>query len=91
MLVLGQSRQWHEQHPFLGPIGRGGHSKQLGGQEAGFVAGRGFFCADVCHGINLGRLQFPALFPEVLERDVEAGRAEAAAEDQGGFAESPGR
>jgi hypothetical protein len=47
----------------------------------------GLFSADAPHGFDLGGFEFPALFFEALERGLEVGRGEAAAEDQGGFAE----
>ena len=43
VLILGESRQRHEQDPLLGPAGLGGDGEDLGGYEARFVAGRGFF------------------------------------------------
>ena len=43
VLILRQPRQRHEQDPLLGPAGFGGDGEDLGGYEAGLVAGRGFF------------------------------------------------
>ena len=45
VLILSESRQRHEQDPLLGPAGFGGDGEDLGGYEARFVAGRGFFPA----------------------------------------------
>ena len=43
VLVLRQPCQRHEQDPLLRPAGFGGDGEDLGGYEAGFVAGRSFF------------------------------------------------
>ena len=46
MLILRQTCQRHEQDPLLGPAGFSGDGEDLGGYEAGLVAGRGFFPAN---------------------------------------------
>jgi hypothetical protein len=43
VLLLRQLRKRHEQDPLCLPAGLGGDGEDLGGYEAGLVAGRGFF------------------------------------------------